>query len=117
MKMGSKIPHEQYLESQVTHAQDRLAEYRSKRLLRCPHCKAASQVKGWTLCEVQFYVRPHGCTGGDHWQFSEPPDFELTCPKCKKTSEFHEHIDDKDAYALVCQYRGAFKQGEPVQRD
>jgi hypothetical protein len=111
-----KTPREKYLEHRIKDAQEELAEARGRRLLRCLECRKVSQFKAWTLSQMMFYVRPHGHSGGDYWKYWEPEKYELTCPKCKKVSQFGEYSVDRETYALVREYRHAFKPGGAVKR-
>lgn len=63
-------------------AEDRLREKRkeldAQRTLPCEACDDAHQIQDTTLVQKYFYIRPHGCTGGDYWKRGE---LQFICPE------------------------------------
>jgi hypothetical protein len=59
-------------------AKEVLAEAVAKRkeiegcsLLQCEQCKGVFPINSLKYIQTHWYVRPHGCTGGDYWNQGE----------------------------------------------
>lgn len=64
--------------TQVVEAQLANADARKKFL--CQACKKMHAIKDCVVIQTHYYVRPHGCTGGDYWCAGE---LQVVCPKTK----------------------------------
>lgn len=53
-----------------------------RQIWKCPVCNRGTQLKNLNLIIMEFYVSPHGCTGGDYWTPGKEPEYKIHCPKC-----------------------------------
>lgn len=84
----------------------------SDKHLKCVKCKESTQIKNLTLAVQEYYVEPHGCTGGDYWDEGEYPTYYTECPKCKCNNR---HWNEKTAkWKLVNNYRDYFKKEKTI---
>tara|TARA_B100000749_G_C18205461_1_gene373779 strand:- start:112 stop:477 length:366 start_codon:yes stop_codon:yes gene_type:complete len=51
--------------------------------LSCYHCKTEHRVGDSVLFQVERYVEPYGCTGGDYYEYVEGSD-HIECSNCKR---------------------------------
>lgn len=64
----------------------------SETLVRCDagNCGKAFEVRELEYIQTQFYVPPHGCTGGDYWKDGEG---RWRCPHCGFTNRLYDKPD------------------------
>lgn len=86
MQLGLPIP--DTVDEQVAAIDAQIAELRAKRdavqrsrLLTCYHCNQQTVISSLTYIQTHWYVRPHGCSGGDYWL---PGEGRFKCPHCDK---------------------------------
>lgn len=48
---------------------------------KCPECKKFSTLRDTDAIQKNYYVEPHGCTGGDYWTRNG---IMWNCPKCNQ---------------------------------
>jgi len=62
-----------------------------KRVIGCPSCHAACQLKNWGFVQEYRYNRPHGCgEGGDHTA-KDTNVCHLICPMCSEEIYIYNH--------------------------
>lgn len=59
--------------------------------LKCQECSKTSSLGEWDFVQDHWYVRPHGCTGGDYWKSHEVQTCHIVCPKCRKMNYIYNH--------------------------
>jgi hypothetical protein len=47
--------------------------------IKCDGCGKVHDADSIKLLDIQFYVTPHGCTGGDYWEHKE---YAVHCKGC-----------------------------------
>ena len=52
---------------------------------KCPLCNKNTRIGNLDLVIMQFYVHPHGCTGGDYWTSGDRPEYKIHCVKCNQS--------------------------------
>lgn len=81
---------------QKQHAQDeldriqRLIEQRESRTLVQCQCRLAFPIGELEYIQTQWYVPPHGCTGGDYWKDGEG---RWKCPECGRVNRLYDKPD------------------------
>jgi len=65
------------VELAVLRSQEKTLLERKK--IKCPRCGTYHTISKTVLFQEHFYVRPHGCTGGDYWNDAE---IGFVCTKC-----------------------------------
>jgi len=66
-------------------------------------CGMWSPISEITYIQTQWYVEPHGCTGGDYWKDGEG---QFVCPRCKYVNRLY---NSPEAVALS-KYFGGFER-------
>jgi hypothetical protein len=66
-----------------------ISERKSQTLVRCA-CRLAFEVRELEYIQTQFYVAPHGCTGGDYWKNGEG---QWRCPDCDHINRLYDKPD------------------------
>lgn len=56
-------------------------QIRSRKTIKC-ECGKRTPLKKLIVIKYFYYVDPHGCTGGDYWDFSK--EYKWYCTKCEK---------------------------------
>ena len=54
-------------------------------------CGKENQLQSLVLKEIEFYVEPFSCSGGDYWTSGPAPEYNVECPHCKKVTRYHDY--------------------------
>ena len=52
-------------------------------IISCGHCKTEHRVGDTVLFQVERYVAPYGCTGGDTYEYVDGSD-HIICSNCQR---------------------------------
>ena len=55
-------------------------DIKSRRMITCLHCQKRTSLPKAIVIRTHWYTEPHGCTGGDYWNFGE---YRFVCMKCE----------------------------------
>lgn len=91
---------EKDLQKQLDDVKQHLLIEQRKRKIACGKCNKLMQIGKLDIVDVEGYVAPYSCTGGDYWTHSY---YEFECPHCKATyrlspSSFQWKEEDGEHY-------------------
>lgn len=84
LKLESKIAN---LQDQINDLRRQAEEEKGHQRIVCPHCNKQPRINECTYIQTHWYVRPHGCTGGDYWNQGEG---RFRCPRCQKETRLYK---------------------------
>ena len=100
-------------EEQLTELNQLLKEANSRKFITCisnnygKGCGKKAQLKNITYIRTHWYVRPHGCTGGDYWNEGEG---QYICPHCSHRNRMYDRKEFEDL-------KYSFKDIEDINND
>ena len=74
---------EKEIDKEIEALREEKQELKSRRKVKCLHCKKHTPLKNALVVRTHWYTSPHGCTGGDYWNFGE---YQFFCTKCEEFS-------------------------------
>ncbi len=77
-------------EAKLKRVQEELLHLKKRQTITCNSCKAKPKLDSIILQVIQYYVSPHGCTGGDYWTEGDSPEFNVTC-ECGAKTRYHDY--------------------------
>lgn len=96
----------------VSEAQDALIEatayldsVRKRALIKCCSCHSEHPIAEQEYVQTYWYTSPHGCTGGDYWNFGEA---NWICPSCGFRNRFNA-VKDKEIVALQPMFKSTYE--------
>lgn len=66
-------------------------------LTRCQHCGCVHSISDLVFTQTYYYIRPHGCTGGDYWVGNEGY-YSCLHPEC--TKKINRIFQESDLFKL-----------------
>lgn len=71
-------------------------------IFTCGYCKKRAPLARWEFIQEHWYERPHSCTEGSSWNFSEKHLCHVICPQCRAENYIPTHAErDKILFLLV----------------
>lgn len=86
------------IESKLEEINSKLKEFELGMVIYCKKCKTFHFVKDLTLYDVQHYVRPYSCNGGD---YNVHQDTRVICPECESVFVMPDEYLYKDIFNKV----------------
>jgi len=95
-----------HMEIEMSILKASLARAKGEEMATCSHCKTKSKVKNTTLLKFHGYVSPHGCNGGDYWNFKC---YGVVCRKCiSVTPSYYNDSNDSIFYDFAADHEFQF---------
>lgn len=105
--------------NEIAKVDKEIADLKAKRLVlrknkvwKCPNCGVRKRIKSLELQTEQYYVEPHGCTGGDYWTTGDKPIYYIACPGCKLNIRFYN--ERTQAWQFVNEFNQDFGSRKTV---
>jgi len=64
-----------------------IKEQKQNSIIECQSCGGMHRIQDLTYIQTHFYIRPHGCTGGDYWKQGEG---QYRCPACSHLNRLYK---------------------------
>lgn len=104
--------------SEVAKTKVRINNWYGEQSIPCAECNKSMIVKESTLVDVEYYVQPYSCTGGDYWSHQE---YRVVCQHCSihnriMLSDYdlpysaREKISNRREYMFFSRYYDSFKE-------
>ena len=81
--------------------------------IKCPRCNKRHTICEISLIQEHFYVRPHGCTGGDYWNDAE---IGFRCSKCGNFITDYHNSEIKINKFLFKEIKNLYEHHEGMRR-
>ena len=74
---------EQEINQEIEDLHTEKQSLKSRRMITCLNCQKRTSLPKAIIIRTHWYTQPHGCTGGDYWNFGE---YLHVCLKCNHSN-------------------------------
>ena len=114
----------QSLAAEIAALRNKQSQIRKNAMIKCAQCDHGMRVADIDLLDLQYYVRPSGCTDGDYHVHSE---YNYICENCQVRNRFlfemyyqiewqHRKEHNPEGY-FFSEWRGDFKSCRPLYKE